>query len=88
MTTEEKTRDFSAILQDPNIGVPEDLRPDCELVGQDGNVFNIIGLVSKALRRSDLENKREKVTEWQNQATSCHSYDEVLQLLHKYVNGY
>jgi hypothetical protein len=59
--------------------------PDVEvqLSGEDGNVFSIIGRVSKAIRRKHGE---PAAKEFREAATSCHSYDEVLQLCVKTVN--
>jgi len=57
-------------------------KPSCKLTGEDGNVFNIIGLVSKALKKAG---QREKAKEFQKRATSSKSYDEVLNMTHEYV---
>jgi hypothetical protein len=53
------------------------------LSGEDGNVYVIIGKVSKTLRRAHLH---EKAEEFKTAALSCGSYDEVLQLCFKYVD--
>ncbi len=53
-----------------------------ELVGQDGNVFNLIGLTSKALKRAGYV---DEAKEFAHVAISCSSYDEVLQLIMNYV---
>lgn len=60
----------------------EDKKPVCRLVGTDGNVFSIIGSVSSALRRSG---QVERAQEFVKRATSSKSYDEVLVLIHEYV---
>lgn len=60
----------------------EDKKPKCQLSGQDGNVFNIISLVSRALKNAE---QYEKAKEFQTKAMSSHSYDEVLILTHQYV---
>jgi hypothetical protein len=57
-------------------------KPEVRLVGEDGNVFVIIGRVAKALRR---DGQPERAEEWMQRATSCNSYDEVLQLVFEYV---
>ncbi len=48
-----------------------------ELVGQDGNVFNIIGLVSKALKKAGY---RDAANDFTSNAFACGSYEDVLQL--------
>ena len=60
-------------------------RPKCNLVGADGNVFAIIGTVSRTLKSSGQANKAK---EFRSKATACRSYDDVLQLLQDYVEVY
>lgn len=57
-------------------------KPTCELIGQDGNVFAIIGAVSKTLKRAGL---KEQASEFTKRAFSSSSYDEVLRLVMEYV---
>lgn len=57
-------------------------KPECQLIGTDGNVFSIIGKVSKTLRRAGLS---EQADEFTNKSFDAGSYDEVLQLAFKYV---
>ncbi len=56
---------------------PEPPKPVCELFGQDGNVFAIIGRVREALRRAG---QTERATEFVQRAMGAGSYDQVLQL--------
>ena len=58
------------------------MKPECKLIGEDGNVFNIIGRVSKSLQQAGL---KKEAAEFQNKAFNSGSYDEVLQLAMKYV---
>jgi len=58
------------------------MKPLCKLIGTDGNVFAIIGNVSRTLKQAD---QRDKAKEWMERATSCHSYNEVLNLIGEYV---
>lgn len=60
-------------------------KPECKLVGTNGNVFSIIGKVSKTLKR---DGQPERAKEFASKAMSCGSYDEVLQLLHDYVEPF
>ncbi len=48
-----------------------------QLTGEDGNVFSIIGRVSKALNRAG---QADAAKQFQEDAMSCGSYDEVLVL--------
>lgn len=53
-----------------------------KLIGEDGNVFNIIGIVSKALRREGLG---EMAKEYAEKVMKSGSYDEALQITMEYV---
>jgi hypothetical protein len=57
-------------------------KPVVKLVGEDGNVFNLIGLVQRALKTS-LE--PEKAQEFSDRVFIAQSYDEVLRLAMEYV---
>jgi len=57
-------------------------KPVVNLIGEDGNVFNIIGKVSSALRQEGKEGEAE---EFKEKAFSKGSYDEVIQLVMDYV---
>lgn len=55
---------------------------EVELIGQDGNVFAIIGSVSKALKRAGYATAAAQFTE---AAMGCESYDAVLALVMRTV---
>ena len=57
-------------------------KPKCKLIGKDGNVFNLIGLVSVALRKAKLT---EQVAEMRNRVFKAGSYDEALVIMDEYV---
>jgi len=58
-------------------------KPECQLTDTDGNIFAIIGKVSKTLKRAG---QPEKATEFYNKAMQSDSYDAVLQLCFQYVD--
>ena len=58
------------------------LKPPCKLIGEDGNVFNIIGKVCSTLKQYGMTDQAE---EFKIKAFACHSYDEVLRLVMDYV---
>lgn len=60
-------------------------KPTCKLIGEDGNVFNIIGLVQKSLRRAGMQ---DKAKEFANLAMQSESYGAVLTLAGEYVDIY
>jgi hypothetical protein len=47
-----------------------------ELTGKDGNVFNLMGLVVKALRRAGVST--EDIGKFTTAVMTCGSYDEAL----------
>lgn len=57
-------------------------KPECKLIGEDGNVFAIIGAVKKALRRND---QADKADDFMNKAFTMKSYGDVLYLAGEYV---
>lgn len=61
---------------------PTPLKPPCKLIGEDGNVFWIIGRVRSALRVAGQEDRARKFVE---RAYRSGSYEEVLQLCLEYV---
>jgi len=57
------------------------MKPVVKLVGEDGNVFNVIGRVSRSLNNLGM---RKEAEEFKEKAFSARSYDEVLQLAMEY----
>ena len=70
-------------LNDNIYGIPEDERPSCKLVGEDGNAFAIIGRVTQALRRAHIP--KTKIDEYLERATSS-DYNNLLVVTLEYVN--
>jgi len=58
-------------------------KPDCKLIGEDGNIFNLMARASRTLRENDLS---EEATEMRERITSSGSYDEALCIIGEYVN--
>lgn len=61
---------------------PTNIKPKCKLIGEDGNIFNLIGIASRTLRRAGLG---DKAKEMQNRVTSSGSYSEALAIIMEYV---
>ena len=59
-------------------------KPSCPLVGQNGNIFNLIGLASRTLRQNGMT---AEAKEMQNRIMGgdCHSYEEALGIISEYV---
>lgn len=57
-------------------------KPKCKLVGEDGNIFNLIGIAARTLQRVGL---REQANEMRQRVTSSGSYSEALSIITEYV---
>lgn len=58
-------------------------KPSCKLTRADGNVFMVIGCVSKALKEVG---QFHQAREFSNKAFECESYQDVLKLCFEYVD--
>ena len=59
-------------------------KPDCPLIGQDGNIFNLMGIASSTLRQNGMS---EQATEMRSRITeTAGSYSEALSIIGEYVN--
>lgn len=67
------------------IGEPaqEAEKPDCALIGQDGNIFNLVGIASRTLRRSGMANQAKEMSD---RVFASGSYSEALCIIGEYVN--
>lgn len=64
--------------------ITEKKKPNCPLIGQDGNVFNLIGIASQTLRRVGMP---AQATEMSSRIeTEAHNYNEALCIIMEYVN--
>lgn len=62
---------------------PESEKPDCALIGQDGNVFNLVGIASRTLRRNGMAGQAKEMTD---RVFASGSYHEALNIIGEYVN--
>ena len=58
-------------------------KPDCPLIGQDGNIFNLMGIASRTLRRNGMS---EQASEMCDRIRESGSYDKALCIIGEYVN--
>lgn len=61
----------------------EQKKPDCKLIGEDGNIFNLMGIASKILRQNGMA---EEAVEMRDRIRTSGSYDEALCIIGEYVN--
>ena len=58
-------------------------KPDCPLIGRDGNIYNLKGIASRTLKQNGM---REQAKEMCERITSSKNYYEALNILGEYVN--
>ena len=59
-------------------------KPSCPLVGQNGNIFNLIGLASRTLRQNGMTAEAKEMQD-RIMGGDCHSYEEALGIISEYV---
>ena len=58
-------------------------KPNCPLIGQDGNIFNLMAIASRTLREHDMG---EQATEMCERIRNCGNYYSALGVIGEYVN--
>ena len=58
-------------------------KPDCPLIWTDGNVFNLVGIASRTLKRNGLSDEASEMT---SKVFKSGSYEEALGIIGEYVN--
>ena len=59
-------------------------KPFCPLIGQNGNIFNLMGLASRTLRRNGMADEAEEMQD-RIMGGDCYSYEEALKIISEYV---
>lgn len=59
------------------------MKPKCKVVGENGNIFNLMGIASRTLKRAGL---REEAEEMVDRITKSASYLEALAIISEYVD--
>jgi hypothetical protein len=72
--------EYDSKNEEEGAGAP---KPDCPLIGQDGNIFNLLGIASRTLQRNGM---KEAASEMSGRAMKSGSYDEALAIIGEYVN--
>ena len=61
----------------------ESVKPDCPLIGRDGNIHNLLGIACQTLREHGMEDQAREMFQ---RVTQCQSYDSALNIIGDYVN--
>ena len=59
------------------------MKPTCRLIGQDSNIFNLIGIASRALKKANQEDKAKEMSQ---RCFKSGSYEEALTIILEYVD--
>ena len=60
----------------------EKVKPKCALIGQDGNIYNLVGIASRTLKMFGMYDEAKEMS---SRVFSSHSYDEALNIIGEYV---
>ena len=78
---------MTAVRQERKSGLmAQRKKPKCKLIGENGNIFNLLAIASRTLQRSDKVNGRAKAEEMKMRVMSSQSYDEALVIISDYVD--
>ncbi len=58
-------------------------KPNCPLIGEDGNIFHLVGIAAKTLKRNGLSQQASEMSE---KVFNSGSYEEALGIIGEYVN--
>jgi hypothetical protein len=58
-------------------------KPKCQLLGQDSNVFNLVGIASQTLKRAGQPDNAKAMTD---RVFASGSFDEALGIIMEYVD--
>lgn len=59
-------------------------KPDCALIGENGNIFNLMGIAARTLREHGMEAQAEEM-KTRITGGGCRSYEEALEVIGQYV---
>lgn len=63
--------------------VEQKAKPDCPLIGEDGNIFNLVGLAARTLRENGMAIEASEMTQ---RVYASDNYDKALGIIGEYVN--
>ncbi len=58
-------------------------KPKCKLIGEDGNIFNLLGIASRTLKKAGLTEQAEEMIE---RIKNSGSYYEALGIIMEYLD--
>lgn len=77
-------RELERIMELNNkFGLPKDKRPEAKLIGEDGNIFNLMGIASRSLKSAGYDEEAKEMFDRITNGTE--SYEEALAIILQYV---
>ena len=61
----------------------ETMKPECKLIGEDGNIFNLCGIARRVLKREKMYDEADEMAD---RVVKAESYDDALSIIGEYVN--
>lgn len=58
------------------------MKPECKLIGENGNIFNLMGIASNTLKEHGM---KEQAEEMKARIRESRSYDDAIQVIMDYV---
>ncbi|SNV67271.1 hypothetical protein [Clostridium cochlearium] len=59
------------------------MKPKCKLIGEDGNIFNLMGIAGRALKEAGQKKEADEMVD--RITTTAKSYSEALAIISEYV---
>lgn len=75
---------YKAMENKQAYGLLEEERPKAKMIGEDGNIFNLMGIASRTLKSAGYEEKANEMFE--RITFNAKSYDEALNIISEYVD--
>lgn len=61
----------------------EKVKPDCPLIGENANIFNLMGIANRTLKRNNMIDEAKEMC---SRVTNSDSYGKALSIIEEYVN--
>lgn len=58
-------------------------KPECKLIGENGNIFNLLSIAKRVLTENDMKNEAEEMVQ---KVLNSKSYYEALNIISNYVS--
>lgn len=80
----DKDRDFYNYAMDKlRAGIVEPEKPKCALIGQDGNIYYLLGTASNTLIENNMQEESDEMVK---RVAESHSYSKALSIISQYVD--